>query len=83
VNGSAGVLFSGAVEALDGRTGVAAVDPVVACAELEPRQRGVGGDGVDRSREAVEVDAVDTVGELHGDLQVLGRDSRASVEDSC
>jgi len=44
---------------------VAAVDPVVAGTELKPRQRRVDGDGVDRSGEAVEVDAVGDAGEFH------------------
>jgi hypothetical protein len=59
---------AGAVKALDGRAAVAAVDPVVSGPKLKPRQRGVGGDGVDRCGEAVEVDAVDDAGDVHGEL---------------
>ena len=63
--------MAGAVKALDGRAAVAAVDPVVSGPKLKPRQRGVGGDGVDRSGEAVEVDAVDDGGDVHGELLVV------------
>ena len=69
--GAGGVFLAGAVEVLDRRAAVAAVDPVVAGAELEPRQRGVGGDGVDRPGQAVEVDAVDDGGDVHGELLAL------------
>src|SRR4051794_17676433 len=63
-----GVLLAGAVEALDGGAVVAAVDPVVAGTELEARQGGVGADVLDRAGEAVEVDSVEAVGDLHGEL---------------
>src|SRR4051812_14322194 len=61
-----GVLLSRPVEALDHGPTVAAVDPVGAGAELELPQRGVGGDCVDRSGEAFQVDAVDGAGSVHG-----------------
>src|SRR5690242_14504380 len=64
--GPAGVLPAGAVELLDRRAAVTAVDPLVARAELKACQRGVGADVVDRSGEAVDVDAVDGMGDLHG-----------------
>jgi tetracycline repressor-like protein len=48
--------LAGAVEVLDRRAAQAAVDPVVAGTELEPRQRGVSGDSVDRPGETVDVD---------------------------
>jgi hypothetical protein len=51
---------------------VAAVDPVVAGAELKPRQGGVSGDGIDRSGQAIEVDAVDDAGDVHGELLEIG-----------
>jgi hypothetical protein len=66
-----------AVEVLDRGAAVAAVDPVVAGTELEPRQRGVGADGVDRSGQAVEVDAVDDAGDVHGELLVVEAGYRA------
>jgi hypothetical protein len=61
-----GIFLARAVEILDRRAAVAAVDPVVAGAELKPRQRGVSGYGIDRSGQAVEVDAVDDAGDVHG-----------------
>src|SRR5262249_45042077 len=66
-----GVFLAGAVEVLDRRATVAAFDPVVAGAELEPRQGWVSGDGVDRSGQAVDVDAVDGAGDVHGELLVV------------
>ena len=48
-----------------------AVDLPVAGAELKARQRRIGADVVDRSEEAVDVDAVDGVGDLHGELLVF------------
>src|SRR6516162_7189142 len=71
--GAGGVFLAGAVEVLDRRAAVAAVDPVVAGPELKPRQRGFGGDVVDRPGEAVEVDAVDDAGDVHGELPWLKR----------
>src|SRR5262249_46872306 len=52
------------------RAVVAAVDPLVASAELEARQRWFGADVLDGSVQTVEVDAVDGVGDLHGGLLV-------------
>jgi hypothetical protein len=68
--GAGGVFLAGAVEALDRRAAVAAVDPVITRPKLKPRQRGFGGDVVDRCGEAVEVDAVDDAGDGHGALLV-------------
>src|SRR5262249_27859415 len=66
--GAGRVLLPGAVEVLDGRAGVSAVDPLVADAELELGQRRIRLDRVDRAEQPVDVDAVDGVGDLHGDL---------------
>jgi DNA-binding SARP family transcriptional activator len=68
---AAGVRSPGAIEPLDLGAIVATVEPLVAGAELEPRQRRVGADVVDRPEETVDFDSVDLVGDLHGQLLVV------------
>ena len=67
------VLLAGAVEGLDRRAVVRAVDPAVLGAELEDAERGVGLDRVERAVHLLAVDAVADAVEDRGHADLLGR----------